>query len=80
MTQVTGLWTIKKEMLTIDIHKDFWGCLGWQFLDGDGEIIVEDYYNGEATYTHEVCVRGCYTIAAQTVRRLRMIDFTMTAS
>ena len=66
----TGYWPLdyqEGDLLTIDIHKDFWGCLGWQFLDGDGEIIVEDYYNaGEATYTHEVCVyEGCYTIAAQ---------------
>ena len=66
----TGYWPLdyqEGDLLTIDIHKDFWGCLGWQFLDGDGEIIVQDYYNaGEATYTHEVCVyEGCYTIAAQ---------------
>lgn len=66
----TGYWPLdyqEGDLLTIDVHKDFWGCLGWQFLDGDGEIVVEDYYNaGEATYTYEVCVyEGCYTIAAQ---------------
>lgn len=55
------------ELLTIDVHKDFWGCLGWQLLRADGEVIVEDDYStGEATYTYEVCVyEGCYTIAAQ---------------
>ena len=66
----TGYWPLDYQdgdLLTIDIHKDFWACIGWQFMDGDGEILVEDYYNaGEATYTYEVCVyEGCYTIAAQ---------------
>lgn len=66
----TGYWPLyyqDGDLLTIDIHKDFWGCIGWQFMDGDEEVLVEDYYNsGEATYTYEVCVyEGCYTIAAQ---------------
>ena len=66
----TGYWPLDYQdgdLLTIDIHKDFWGCIGWQFIDGANEILVEDYYNtGEATYTYEVCVyEGCYTIAAQ---------------
>lgn len=66
----TDYWPLnyqEGELLTIDVHKDFWGCLGWQLLRADGEVIVEDDYStGEATYTYEVCVyEGCYTIAAQ---------------
>ena len=65
-----GYWPLdyqEGELLTIDVHKDFWGCLDWQFLDSDGEILVEgDYGTGEASYTYGVCVyEGCYTIAAQ---------------
>lgn len=66
----TDYWPLnyqEGELLTIDVYKDFWGCLGWQLLRADGEILVEDDYStGEATYTYEVCVyEGCYTIAAQ---------------
>lgn len=66
----TDYWPLnyqEGELLTIDVHKDFWGCLGWQLLRADGEVLVEDDYStGEATYTYEVCVyEGCYTIAAQ---------------
>ena len=59
--------TIEGDLLTIDVHKDFWGCLDFQFLDPDGEIMIEDDYpTGEMTYTYNVCVyEGCYTVAAQ---------------
>jgi hypothetical protein len=59
--------TLDGDLLTIDVHKDFWGCLDFQFLDPDGEIMVEgDYPAGEETYTYNVCVyEGCYTVAAQ---------------
>ncbi len=66
----TDYWPLsyqEGELLTIDVYKDFWGCLGWQLLRADGEVLVEDDYSaGEATYTYDVCVyEGCYTIAAQ---------------
>lgn len=59
--------TLDGDLLTIDVHKDFWGCMDFQFLDPDGEIMVEDDYPaGEVTYTYNVCVyEGCYTVAAQ---------------
>ena len=59
--------TIEGDLLTIDVHKDFWGCVEFQFIDPNGEIMVEEYYPaGEATYTYNVCVYdGCYTVAAQ---------------
>ena len=59
--------TLEGDLLTIDVHKDFWGCMDFQFLDIDGEIMIEDDYPaGEATYTYDVCVyEGCYTVAAQ---------------
>lgn len=59
--------TSEGDLLTIDVHKDFWGCLDFQFLDADGEVMIEDDYPpGEMTYTYNVCVyEGCYTVAAQ---------------
>jgi|TARA_Y100000289_G_scaffold60491_1_gene67525 hypothetical protein len=59
--------TLDGDLLRIDVHKDFWGCMNFQFFDTDGEIMVEEYYSaGEQTYTYEVCVyEGCYTVAAQ---------------
>ena len=59
--------TLDGDLLTIDVHKDFWGCMNFQFFDPEGEIMIEEYYNaGEQTYTYEVCVyEGCYTVAAQ---------------
>ena len=59
--------TLDGDLLTIDVHKDFWGCVSFQFFDTEGEAMIDDYYNaGEQTYTYNVCVyEGCYTVAAQ---------------
>ncbi len=59
--------TVEGDLLSIDVHKDFWNCLDFQFLNPNGETLVEaEYGSGIATYTYDVCVYdGCYTVAAQ---------------
>lgn len=66
----TSYWPvqiIEGDLLTIDVHKDFLGCVDFQFFDPSGEILVEgDYGHGVVTYTYNICVYdGCYTVASQ---------------
>jgi hypothetical protein len=57
---------LEGDLLTIEVYKDFWACIGWDLLDPDGEIIIgDDYAAGENYYVYEACVyEGCYTIVA----------------
>lgn len=58
--------TLPGDLLTIEVYKDFWGCIGWELLDPDGEVVIGDDYNsGEGYYSYDVCVyEGCYTIVS----------------
>ena len=83
----TGYWPLDYQdgdLLTIDIHKDFWGCIGWQFMDGDGEILVEDYYTQERPRIPTRCAstRGATPLPLKTVRVMGSVRLTlmMTAS
>lgn len=64
--EVFPIESLEGDLLTIEVYKDFWGCVEWQLLDPDGEAIIGDDYNaGENYYVYEACVyEGCYTIVA----------------
>jgi hypothetical protein len=58
--------TLPGDLLHIEVYKDFWGCIGWELLDPNGDVVVGDDYNaGEGYYAYNVCAyEGCYTVVA----------------